>query len=309
MSKTVKIGPFDVGRVWLAPMAGYTDIAFRTLAKEYGAGLTVTEMTSVRGFVHGGETTRLIARTASCESPSCVQLFGSDPKDFAAAASALDCDIIDINMGCPMPKIVKNGDGAALLLDPKKAGDIVRAVKDSTDKPVTVKTRIGYRRGEKSAGELIARVAENGCALVTVHGRYAEQRYEGDSDFAAIEELKKSSPVPIVASGDITRDNLGVMLDRFYAVTVGRGALSDIGVFSGVRIDPVKVARRHIELLNIYFDERYTINQVRKFFVHYFKGSKGARTLRNEVNAAESVENILASLEKFQSSIDNGADN
>lgn len=298
----INIGGVPVGRVWLAPMAGYTDIAFRTLAIEHGAALTVTEMASTRGFVHGGEGSRLIAKLAPIERPSCVQIFGSDPKDFALTAKMLDCDIIDINMGCPMPKIVKNGDGAALLKNPKLAGEIVRAVKDATDRPVTVKTRIGYYNGVKSAGELIDEVARAGAAAVTVHGRYAEQRYEGANDFDAIEELKNAFYIQIIASGDITRDNLGEMLNRFPACMIGRAALCDIGVFSGESVNPVAVARRHIELLEQNFDERYTINQARKFFVHYFKGVKGGKALRGVVNAATSVKTILNALDDFEKS-------
>lgn len=297
---TIGIGGVTVGRVWLAPMAGYTDIAFRTLALECGAGLTITEMTSTRGFVHGGEGTRLIARLSPEEKPSCIQLFGSDPRDFAFAAKRLNCDLIDINMGCPMPKIVKNGDGAALIKNPKLAGEIVRALKDVTDKPVTVKTRIGYKMGEMTAGELIREVAEAGASAVTVHGRYAEQRYEGSNDFDAIESFKSVASIPIIASGDINRDNLDETLNRFDACMIGRAALSDPCVFSGGYVEPVAIARRHIELLTEYFDERYTINQARKFFVHYFKGVKGGKALRNTVNAADSVKTVLNALDDFE---------
>lgn len=297
---TVNIGGVTVGRVWLAPMAGYTDIAFRTLVLEHGAGLTITEMTSTRGFVHGGEGTRLIARLSPKEKPSCVQLFGNDPRDFAFAAKQLDCDIIDINMGCPMPKIVKNGDGAALINNPKLAGEIVRAVKEATDKPVTVKTRIGYKIGEPTAGDLIREAAEAGAAAVAVHGRYAEQRYEGNNDFDAITKLKKEASIPIIASGDIDRDNLSEMLERFDCCMIGRAALSDPCVFSGEHVEPVKIARRHIELLTEYFDERYTINQARKFFVHYFKGVRDGKALRNVVNAADNIKTVLDALDDFE---------
>ncbi len=300
MTDSVVIGGIAVGRKWLAPMAGYTDIAFRILAREFGADLTVTEMTSTRGFVHGGEGTRLIARLAPVERPSCIQLFGSDPKDFAVAAKQLDCDIIDINMGCPMPKIVKNGDGSALLKSPKNAGAIVRAIKDVTDKPVTVKTRLGISFGDDSAIELIRAAEDAGAAAVTVHGRYAEQRYEGKNDFDAIERIKRAVKIPVIASGDIDRANLDIMLGRFDAIMIGRAALSDIGVFSGVRADPTAVARRHIELLTEYFDERYTVNQARKFFVHYFKGAKGGKALRTAVNEATCVKDVLNALDDFQ---------
>ena len=133
MTRTVDIGGCKVGAVWLAPMAGYTDIAFRELCKSYGAGLTVSEMVSVRGLMYGSANTAPLMRLADSEKPSCIQLFGSEPDDFARVADKLDCDMIDINMGCPMPKIVKNGDGSALLDAPDKAAAI--AAKSGQIKP------------------------------------------------------------------------------------------------------------------------------------------------------------------------------
>ncbi|MCM1368043.1 MAG: tRNA-dihydrouridine synthase [Roseburia sp.] len=294
----IKIGALDVGRVWLAPMAGYTDIAFRELCRECGAGLTVTEMVSVRGLVHGSAATEKLMRTAKNERPSCIQVFGSDPNDFARAADMLDGDIIDVNMGCPMPKIVKNGDGAALLKSPKRAGEIVRALKNSTDKPITVKTRLGYAVGEDSAEELIAAVAEAGATAVTVHGRYAEQRYTGRADYEKAEKLARASRIPIILNGDIDEDNIdGLLKPPFAAVAVGRAALGNPEIFSRRRCDPFVMARRHVELLSTYFDERYTVNQARKFFVHYFKGASGGKAIRAAVNAASSVKEVLDILE------------
>ena len=286
----------------LAPMAGYTDIAFRTLAREYGAELTVTEMVSTRGLVHDGAATKILLRLSEVESPSCVQLFGSDPNDFAFAAKAVECDIIDINMGCPMPKIVKNGDGAALMKNPALAGEIVRAVKKVTDRPITVKTRLGYETGKTTAGELILRVADAGASAVTVHGRFAEQRYEGKCDLDAVKKLKDFSPIPVIPSGDITRESVDEVIGEFGAAMIGRAALSDIGLFSGVVADPVALSLHHIELLTEYFDERYTVNAVKKFFVHYFKSVRGGKALRGEVNCASSVKEVTDALSRFSES-------
>lgn len=293
-AEKIKIGRYEVGRVWLAPMAGYTDIAFRELCRECGAGLTVTEMVSVRGLVHGSAATEKLTRLARNEYPSCVQVFGSDPDDFARAASMLDCDIIDVNMGCPMPKIVKNGDGAALLKDPKRARDIVRALKNATDKPITVKTRLGYKTGEDSAEELIAGVTDAGASAVTVHGRYAEQRYTGSADYSKVERLASAANIPVIVNGDIGAENIDIFLKPpFAAVAIGRAALGDPHIFSGEKCDAFSVARRHIELLSEYFDERYTVNQARKFFVHYFKGASGGKAIRAAVNAANSAEDVF----------------
>lgn len=288
------IGKYTISGGVLAPMAGYTDVAFRTLCRECGAGLTVTEMVSVRGLVHDSQKTNALMRLSEVERPSCIQLFGNDPKDFAAAVKMLDCDIIDINMGCPMPKIVKNGDGSALLNNPTLAGEIVRAIKDVTDKPVTVKTRLGYKIGQNQAEELIESVARAGAAAVAVHGRYAEQRYMGVSDSEAVFEIAKSSPIPIIANGDLC--GLRVPNPYVAAHMIGRKALSNPHVFDGGEFNPFTIARRHIELLTRYFDDRYTINQARKFFVHYFRGVTGGKALRTAVNYAETVSEVINAL-------------
>ncbi|MDE7164727.1 MAG: tRNA-dihydrouridine synthase [Clostridiales bacterium] len=294
----LKIGKYTISGGILAPMAGYTDIAFRTLCKECGAGLTVTEMVSVRGLVHDSQKTNALMRLSEIERPSCIQLFGNDPRDFAVAVKTLDCDVIDVNMGCPMPKIVKNGDGSALLNDPLRAGEIVSAIKSATDKPVTVKTRLGYRMGKNQAEALIESVAKAGAAAVTVHGRYAEQRYAGTSDSDAIIRIAKRSSIPIVMNGDLC--DCSEPKPPIAAYMIGRRALANPHVFDGEGFNPFVVARRHIELLLQYFDDRYTIIQARKFFVHYFRGVTGGKALRTAVNYAETVSQVIKALDECE---------
>ncbi|MDE6029117.1 MAG: tRNA-dihydrouridine synthase [Clostridiales bacterium] len=294
----LKIGKYDIAGAILAPMAGYTDVAFRTLCRECGAGLTVTEMVSVRGLVHDSQKTEQLMRLSEIERPSCIQLFGNDPADFATVAKTLSCDIIDINMGCPMPKIVKNGDGAALLNDPERAGRIVRAIKDVTDKPVTVKTRLGYHMDEHQAAALIDSVARAGAAAVAVHGRYADQRYMGFSDSGEVVELAKNSPIPIILNGDI--GEVFPPSRHIAALMIGRQALFNPHVFDDQPAEPFGTARRHIELLTKYFDERYTINQTRKFFVHYFRRVNGSKALRNAVNIAQSVSEVQRAIDECE---------
>lgn len=298
MTRTVDIGGIAVGAVWLAPMAGYTDVAFRELCRGYGAGLTVTEMVSVRGLMYGSANTAPLMRLSPAEKPSCIQLFGSVPDDFARVAGKLDCDIIDVNMGCPMPKIVKNGDGSALIDSPETAAEIVRALVRETGKPVTVKTRLGRRNGENTAARLIERVVEAGAAAVTVHGRFAEQRYSGVCDVDAVKALDRL-PVPVILSGDVSRDNIVKRLGQFSAVAVGRAALGDPAIFSGGAVEPESVAREHMRLLVKYFDDRYAVNQARKFFAHYFKGADGGKALRAAVNVASTARDVLRALDKF----------
>lgn len=288
------IGKYAICGGILAPMAGYTDIAFRELCKENGAGLTVTEMISTRGLVHCNAATKTLMRLSSLETPSCIQLFGNEPDDFARAAAMLDCDIIDVNMGCPMPKVVKNGDGAALLKDPERAGKIVTALKNATDKPITVKTRLGYCVGDNRAAELVESVAKSGADAIAVHGRYAEQRYSGAADYAAIAAVVKNVSIPIIVNGDIAECNA---VFPFSGVMIGRAALCNPAVFSGKVCNPFSVARRHIEISTKYFDDRYTVLQARKFFVHYFKGICGSKVLRDNVNRAETVRDVLLALD------------
>lgn len=301
--KTLRLGAYEIKGLWLAPMAGYTDIAFRTLAREYGAAFTVTEMVSVRGLVRGNRATERLLLTSSLEVPSCVQLFGNSPDEFYRAAKMLDCDVIDINMGCPMPKIYKNGDGSALLDSPELAGDLVRAAIDGSGKPVTVKTRLGRRMGETTADALIEQVEKAGASAVTLHGRYAEQRYTGQSDVAVCREISRRHSIPIIYNGDVAADAKD-SFDGFAAVAVGRAALSDIGIFSGVCANAYDVALRHMRLLERHFDDRYVVAQARKFFVHYFKNTRGGRALRAAVNAAASPAEIYDILLRERNSTD-----
>lgn len=288
-----------VPRLWLAPMAGYTDIAFRQLCRECGCGFAVSEMVSVRGLVRDSKKTAELMRLAPQESPSCIQLFGSSPQEFAQAARLCNSDVIDINMGCPMPKVVKNGDGAALMNEPDRVYDIVRAAAEC-GKPITVKTRLGYYTGKPTLFEVAQAAASGGAAAITVHARYAEQRYSGECDYSLIAELAKISSIPVVVNGDITSaEKAKELLSVFSAAAIGRGAISSPLIFGKEQYSKAQVARRHLHLLCEYFDERYSINQARKFFVHYFKGVKNGKELRQAVNCAESVDAVYAALDKF----------
>ncbi|MBD5131167.1 MAG: tRNA dihydrouridine synthase DusB [Clostridiales bacterium] len=290
------IGKYRITGALLAPMAGYTDIAFRELCREYGAGLTVTEMVSVRGLKHDSKKTGLLMRLSPKESPSCIQLFGNDPDDFARAAGEIESDIIDINMGCPMPKIVKNGDGSALLNDPERAGEIVRALVNATDKPITVKTRLGYEIGVDQAAELIESVTEAGAAAVAVHGRYAEQRYSGECDFDKLKALAKNTRIPFIVNGNCTKAET----PPFAATMIGRTALANPAVFRGERVNPKAVATKHLELLLKYFDERYAVIQMRKFVSHYFASVVGGKEVRVGVHTATTVDEVKRALDRAQ---------
>ena len=301
----MKIGKVQIeGLLSLAPMAGYGDIAFRRLCRDYGAAHTVTEMVSVKGLLYGSEKTDALLRLAPNESPSCVQLFGYEPNDFYRALQ-LPClapfDIIDINMGCPVPKIVKNGEGSALLSDAARAADIVRAcVSAASGRPVTVKIRLGRNEDEFVAPSFAGEMEKAGAAAITVHGRTAAQGYRGRADWAKIAEVVKCVSVPVIGNGDVRslRDaKTRIKETGCQMVAVGRGSLGHPDMFSKAGGDGLlSVILKHIEYALFYFPERVAVQTLRKHLHHYLAGIPGGKDLRMKVNAAESASELRALL-------------
>ena len=297
----MKIGKVQIeGILSLAPMAGYGDIAFRRLCRDYGAALTVTEMVSVKGLLYGSEKTDSLLRLAPNETPSCVQLFGYEPNDFYRALQ-LPClapfDIIDINMGCPVPKIVKNGEGSALLSNAARAADIVRAcVAAGHGKPVTVKIRLGRNEGEFVALDFAEKMEKAGAAAITVHGRTAAQGYRGKADWAKIAEVVKYVSVPVIGNGDVRsleEAEARIKETGCQMVAVGRGSLGRPTMFSERAKDPLlAVILKHIEYALLYFPERVAVQTLRKHLHHYLAGLKGGKELRLRVNACERAEEL-----------------
>jgi len=236
------IRPLKIGSVTLknnlilAPLAGYSDIAFRRLCRELGAGLTITEMVSVRGLLYESSKTRDLMTLADCESPSSLQLFGSNHNDFKEAANRglIDgFDLIDINMGCPMPKITKNGDGSALLDNVENATKIVEALV-ACGKTVTVKVRLG-KKDKANAINFCKAIEHAGASLITVHGRTAKQLYSGTADWEAIGEVANALKIPVVGNGDIlTQQDILDKLATYpvAGVMIGRGAIARPNIFS-----------------------------------------------------------------------------
>ncbi|MBR0104583.1 MAG: tRNA-dihydrouridine synthase, partial [Firmicutes bacterium] len=201
----MKIGNVELeNNIFLAPMAGVTDLPFRLLCKEQGCGLVYTEMVSAKALSYKNKKTESLMQSHPDERPSAVQLFGSDPEILAETAktvSQLPIDIIDVNMGCPAPKIVKNGEGSALMKSPKLVGEIVKAISEAQPKPVTIKIRAGFDADHINAVEIAKAAEENGAAAVAVHGRTREQFYSGNADYDVIKAVKEALSIPVIGNG------------------------------------------------------------------------------------------------------------
>lgn len=305
----IELDPRSAG---LAPMAGVADMAFRELCVEYGATYVVSEMVSSKGLTMCDRKSRKLLVLSDKERPAAAQIFGCDPKIMAqSAVSCLDFhpDVIDINMGCPAPKIAGNGGGSALLKSPALAGEIIKEVVNAVDLPVTVKIRIGWDKDSINAVEM-AKIAEQaGAAAVTVHGRTREQMYAPPVDIGTIALVKKSVSIPVIANGDIV-DGLSAakMIEETGCdyLLVGRGALGRPWVFSQISAylkyekvlpeppvsERMRVMIKHIERICDYKGEKVGIKEARKHAAWYIKGMRGAAAYRQQIGMLSSVEQL-----------------
>lgn len=298
--------------IYLAPMAGIADRAFRELCINYGAGYTVTEMVSSKGLTMGDKKSKELLTLGEIENPAGAQIFGDDPEIMAQAAKKcleFHPDIIDINMGCPAPKIAMNGGGASLMKNPKLAGEIVKAVSDAVDIPVTVKIRKGWNDESITAVELAQIAEKNGASAITVHGRTRMQMYSGKVDYDIIAKVKKAVDIPVIANGDITDEqSAAIMLEKTNAdaIMIGRGALGNPWIFrrinaylSECRVLPdvsinekMAVMLKHIQKIIEYKGEYTAMREARHHAAYYTKGIRGGAALRKEISTFEHFEQL-----------------
>lgn len=321
----MRIGNFETpGNVFLAPMAGVTDLPFRLICKQFEASLLYTEMINAKAVCYEDKNTFDMLLVEDEEKPVAVQIFGSEPGFMAEAARILTelnrFEIIDINMGCPAPKVVKAGDGSALMKDPKLAYEIVNKVKAATKLPVTVKFRKGWDEQSINALEFGKLMQEAGADAVTLHGRTREQYYSGTADWEIIKELKEKLTIPVIANGDITSFEAAeriLDITKADALMIGRGAQGNPFIFKEVNdymesailpkeISPklkIDTAISHYKLALKYKTQHKAVTEMRKHLGWYLKGLKNSARIKDHINKMYEPSDVINALTEYAQSL------
>lgn len=319
MMRTMKIGSVEIpGNLILAPMAGVTDLPFRVLCKEQGADLVYTEMISAKGIYYHNKNTEKLWEIAETERPAALQLFGSEPElmaDMAAEIEDRNFDILDINMGCPVPKVVNNGEGSALMKNPELAGKIVKKVSGRIHKPVTVKFRKGFHDSMINAVDFAKCMEENGAAAIAVHGRTREEYYSGKADWEIIAEVKHAVSIPVFASGDIFSVEDAVRCEKETGcdgLMLARGVRGNPWLFHQIKTwqetgiceekpefsEVLAMILRHARMLMDFKGELMGMREMRKHVAWYTAGYKNSASIRRKVNEVETYDGLRALCEE-----------
>ena len=317
--KKLKIGNVELeNNLILAPMAGVTDLPFRMICKEFGPGLVCTEMVSSKAIFYNDSKTKLLMNTEGEKRPISMQIFGSDGETMGYAAKYVSelADIVDINMGCPAPKVVKNGDGSKLLLDIDKAEKVIKSVVKNSSKPVTLKLRKGWDLNNIVAVEFAQMAEKAGVSAITIHGRTRTEMYSGKADLEIIKKVKESVKIPVIGNGDIVDEESALKMFEYTGVDgimIGRGTFGNPWIFERIKYfletgkklpevskeEKLRVIKKHIELEMQEKEEITAIREMRKHIAWYTKNMPNSSEFRNEINKIENKDELIKKVEKF----------
>ncbi|MTI46514.1 MAG: tRNA dihydrouridine synthase DusB [Firmicutes bacterium] len=323
----MKIGNITLdNNVFLAPMAGISDMSYRIICKEMGAGLVYTEMVSSKGLYYNDEKTERLMRVSEGERPISLQVFGSDPDIMSKVVyehlnNREDIDIIDINMGCPTPKIVKNGDGSALMKNPNLVGKIIKAMVKVSNKPVTFKIRKGWDDNSINAIEIAKIGEQSGGAAVAIHGRTREEFYSGTADWNIIKNVKEQVSIPVIGNGDIFTPEDGKKMIEYTGcdgIMIGRGCRGNPWIFKRTvglikdneslpepsNKERIEMALKHLDMITSIKKEFVAVKEMRKHIAWYIKGMKYSAEMRNNINSISEKSELVDVLNQYLEKIE-----